>query len=80
MVAPTVDPGLSAIIRKQSLERKKKPTRTESCTTPNLASRTSSSRLKSIHRIFLVSHWKECSIITTKRKSMVKRTYPGYLG
>lgn len=58
--------------------KKKKPTRTESCTTPNLAPRTSSSHLKNIHRIFLVSHWKKCSFITTKRKTIVERTYPGY--
>lgn len=48
----------------KSFERKKQSIRTESCTTPNLASRTSSNHLKGIHRIFLVFYWKKCSFMT----------------
>ena len=59
----------------------KKKTRTESCTTPNLVPRTSSSRPKNIHKIFLVYHWeKKNSRVILAKREMIGRTYQDYLG
>ena len=57
VVAPTVEPGLFSYYKKKVLiERKIKSTPTESCITPNLVPRTSSSHRESTYRNFLVSY------------------------